>query len=69
MNNEIDASFLHVETTQLKEIHLMWCGRLTDVTFQKLQCCESITKMGVSGCDVSIPTKQSCAERGVILVF
>ena len=47
----------------------MWCGQLTDVTFQKLQCCESITRMGVSGCDVSIPTKQSCAERGVILVF
>ena len=47
----------------------MWCGKLTDSTFQKLQQCKSIARIGVSGCDVSDPTRQSCAKRGVILVF
>lgn len=65
----IDSSFVNVDQSILKEVHMMWCGQLTDYTFQKLQKCKSLTRIGVSGCEVSIPTRQSCEEKGVILVF
>ena len=44
----------------------MWCGKLTDATFQRLQGCKKLVKVGISGCTISKPLQNLCEAKGVV---
>ena len=62
----VDASFSSVEDSQLEEVNVTWCGKLTDATFQRLQNCRKLLKVGISGCAISKPVQHLREAKGVV---
>ena len=62
----VDACFCLIEESELEEVNVMWCAKLTDDTFQRLQHCRKLVKVGISGCSISKPLQHLCEARGVI---
>lgn len=68
--NITDKSFACIgekSESRLKEVNVMWCGKLTDESIRRLQRCKKLSRIGVKGCALSTPVLHSCEERGVIL--
>ncbi|CBK22062.2 uncharacterized protein [Blastocystis hominis] len=68
--NITDKSFACIgekSESKLKEVNVMWCGKLTDESIRRLQRCKKLARIGVKGCVLSTPVLHSCEERGVIL--
>ena len=61
-----DASFREVKArSMLTEVNVTWCNKLTDITFQRLQSCHRLTRIGLKGCSVSRPVISSYEEKGL----